>query len=298
MVLSASQVASGNYAAATAATTSFTVGKEATTDAVVASSATIEPGQSVTLTATIKPATSGAPSGTVTFYDNGNPIGSAVTLVSGAAQIQTTALTPGQSNVISVSYSGDGNFLPGAAAMSSPSTITVAQLDFTLGNMGGASQSVAPGDAAMYSFTLAPTFGVYPGAVNFTATGLPLGATAIFSPASIAADGGAQTVTLTVQTATGVPQAIAPQSRRNGLIAFALFFLPLAGTRRMRRAAQRLGRRTCLALFLLLSLGAVAGLTGCGGGNSSFGHAQNYNITVTVTSGAVQHTSNVTLQVQ
>lgn len=95
--------------------------------------------------------------------------------------------------------------------------------------------------------------------MSFAATGLPTGAAVTFSPSSTAANGGAQTVTLTVQ-ASAQAKLDSTISHRGGLIAFALLFLPLAGTRRTRRVAQTLGHRTSLAL-LLLSLGAVAGLS-------------------------------------
>ncbi len=90
-----------------------------------------------------------------------------------------------------------------------------------------------------------------------------------------------------------------PVFPRGGLIAFALLFLPLAGTRRMRHAARKLGRGTSVALLLLLSLGAVAGLSGCGGdGGQSSPTPKSYTIAVTATSGSAQHITYFTLQVE
>ena len=54
-----------------------------------------------------------------------------------------------------------------------------------------------------------------------------------------------------------------------------------------------------MMLVLLTGAVATAGLTGCGSGNGFFGHApQTYNITITATSGAIQHSVNTTLIVQ
>lgn len=299
VVLSASQAANAGYRAATAGT-SFAVGKEAATGAVNASSTVATASQSITLTATVMPVTSGSPSGTVTFYDKGNALGSAVALVNGAAQYVTSTLALGQ-HIITASYSGDANFLANSAISSTTITVSAAPVqNFSMGDTAGPSQSqsVVRGGAATFIFSLAPTNGAYPGAVTFTATGLLTGATATFSPSSIAANAGAQTVTLTVKT-SALAELSQPVSHRSGLIVFALLFLPLAGTRRMRRVAQKLGGRMSLALLLLISLSAIAGLTGCNDSSTPSGPSpQSYSITVTANSGSVQHSSNVILQVQ
>jgi hypothetical protein len=82
-------------------------------------------------------------------------------------------------------------------------------------------------------------------------------------------------------------------------IALGLILLPLAGATRMRRNGRAAGRYVFLMFVLLASAFATAGLTGCGSGNGFFGHApQTYNITITATSGAIQHSVNTTLIVQ
>jgi hypothetical protein len=82
-------------------------------------------------------------------------------------------------------------------------------------------------------------------------------------------------------------------------IALGLLLLPLAGARRMRRNGRAAGRYLFLMLVLLTGAVATAGLTGCGSGNGFFGHApQTYNITITATSGTIQHSVNTTLIVQ
>ncbi|MEO6910543.1 MAG: SMP-30/gluconolactonase/LRE family protein [Edaphobacter sp.] len=222
-------------------------------------------------------------------------------VTSGPATItgNTVTLTGAGTVVLSASQAATATYTTATATTSFTVTAPTV-IDFSMTTPSAQSQSIAAGASATFTFSFAPVGGVYPGPVTFAATGLPTGATATFSPSSLAANAGPQTVTMTVQTSAvaELAQPISHPSHHGGLIAFALLFLPLAGTRRMRRVAQKLGGRASLALLLLLSFGAVAGLTGCNGSpNPLLGQSQSYTITVTATSGGVQHTSNVTLQV-
>ncbi len=73
------------------------------------------------------------------------------------------------------------------------------------------------------------------------------------------------------------------------------FLLPLAGMRRGRRKLQRYG---FLLLFAVLSCGVVTGLSGCGSGGFFNQVVQTYNVTVTGSSGTVQHSATVALTVE
>jgi hypothetical protein len=133
--------------------------------------------------------------------------------------------------------------------------------------------------------------------VTFSATGLPTGATVVFSPNTVATNGGTAPISVSVQTAS---QNHATNQRHGEAAPFALALLvfPLAFFRRIRRC----GIRALLLLFVLLEgLAATAGLSGCGGynGNGFFGQKpQNYTITITATSGSIQHSVSVMLNVQ
>jgi hypothetical protein len=155
---------------------------------------------------------------------------------------------------------------------------------------------VAPGSAANYSFQISPTSGTYPAAVSFSATGLPPGATAVFSPATIAANSGAQQVTLTIQTAGATAKNNSTSFKRAGTtVALGLLILPWFGIRKR----KGLMRMLCVALLLLSGGAFTTLLGGCGSTNGFFGQAQqSYSVTLTATSGSVTQTSVVTLVVE
>jgi trimeric autotransporter adhesin len=178
-----------------------------------------------------------------------------------------------------------------------------------------ASMSVSAGAAASFSLMLTPATGTtLPDPIALTATGLPAGATATFSPATIAAGSSAATaVTLSIQTASA-------QAARNeqpitgnplGPVALGFLLLPLMGIKAARRRL-----RQSLPLVLLavgLSLAAVLGMSGCGGNSATPSPtptptptptpapaAQTYTVVVTATDTTtmIQSMTNLTLTVQ
>gem|GEM_PF-1057744 len=272
-------------------TTTLAVAKQGSNTAVALGATSINPGQSVTLTATITGATSGAPTGTVTFLDGTTVLGTSP-VAGGVATYATTALLSG-SHVITANYSGDSNFAA-SSATSGTKTVTVAPLDFTIAGSGSASLTIAKaGTPAIFTFQVAPTFGSYPGPVTFSVSGLPPFAVTTFSPASIPVNGGATTVTLTVQT-TGLA-ANKITGNRLGSVALALLLLPLSMARRFRKGHPNLNRLFVLTILLVSSAAAGTAMLGCG---TNGGQPKSYDLTITTTSGTVQHTSAVTLTVQ
>jgi hypothetical protein len=295
LTIGASQAATINYAAGTAQTT-IAVAREASQVVVSATASSINPGQSVTLTATVTPAVLGTPTGTVTFFEGTTQIGSPVPVTGGMAQLSTTTLSSG-SDSISATYSGDANFLTSSGSLSGG--ISVAPLTFTM-TASPASQTGPSGTSFAYLLALTPSYGLYPGTVTFSASGLPAGATATFSPNSLAANAGAQSVGMAITTAASTASV---QTLRVGRgmapLALALLLLPLAGTRRMRRQGRRFGRFLCLLLLAMAGVAATTALTGCGSsGYKQTATAKNYTITVTATSGNIQQTSTVDLTLQ
>ena len=207
------------------------------------------------------------------------------------ASFTTSALASGITHALSATYSGDSNFL----TSTSPSSVSipVAAFDFSLNLSGTRTQTVIPGKTASFAFQVSPTYGSYPAQVTFSVAGLPPGATAVFSPArSIPASGGAQNLTLTIQTpsATAQNRALFPRGAASVPLCFLLF--PLFG--------HRGTRRKMLVIFIAaLTFAGASSLSGCGAGNGF--NAQppaSYTLILTATTAQTQHTSSVVLNVQ
>jgi hypothetical protein len=180
--------------------------------------------------------------------------------------------------------------------------------DFTIGLASGAGNAatVFPGGTVAESFTVSPAngAGILTNAIELSASGLPAGATTVFSPVSVPASSGTTTVTLTIQ----VPRASADSewagSNGGGRVAgrlaslsLALLLLPLAG--RLRRGSKRIRRWISALLLAAAGMAAMAGLSGCGAVGGSLGQtAQTYTVTVTGTSGALSHSTTIALTVE
>jgi hypothetical protein len=290
VVVQATQAATLDYTS-TSVQTAITVGKQATQDAITASTTSLQPFQSVTFTATVAPAEFGSPTGTVTFYDNGNLLGAPIAVLNGSASYTTDGLTPGEAHTISMTYAGDANFQGGSASLST--SVSVTALTFTLNSPSSGTLTVPPDGMATYTFTISPTFGSYPATVNFSLAGLPAGATYTFTPPSIAANAGVQTITLTI-TAPAATRLETPLPPRDSRTLWLAGLLPLFLLWRPARRARRAFYPILTLAFLAI---AAAGLSGCGSGG--FKQApKNYNLTITAASGSVQSTMNLVLTVK
>ena len=179
-----------------------------TTTFISTTSTTVSQGTSVTFTATVTPSTA---TGTVSFFNNASTtaLGSA-TLSGGTATFPTTALPVGTDNV-TATYNGDAN--DGVSTSAVAAVVTVTAADFTLSAGTLTPSSVAAGQSASATLTVAPVNGS--GTVNFTpssCTGLPAGATCSFNPGSVTFGGsGSGTTTLTISTAANMA-ASGPQT--------------------------------------------------------------------------------------
>jgi YVTN family beta-propeller protein/predicted outer membrane repeat protein len=294
--ITASQAGDSTYAAATPVVRSLTVNQQPTVISVSASPTAVTPAQAVTLTATVAATIAGTPTGptgAVTFLDNGVQLGAAVNVVNGTATLVVPSLPAGATASITATYSGDGNFL--TSTSSNNASVVVAALDFSFTNTGASAYTAAPGAVATYSFALAPVYGSYAGPVSFSVTGLPTGATASFTPNTVAVGAGATPVVLTVQTAAAIVQSHNSGNNPFGRgIVLALLLLPFMAKRGVREKMK--GR---MLLLVLLMAGLTATLTGCGSTNGYLLQSpQTYTLTVTASSGTLEHNQSVTLIVQ
>jgi hypothetical protein len=82
--------------------------------------------------------------------------------------------------------------------------------------------------------------------------------------------------------------------QRAPVIALGLLVLPFLG-----RRSRKWLRRLALLTIVFAVMGGMGMLTGCGGGGNGGGsQPQTYTVTVTATSGALSHSTTVTLIVQ
>jgi hypothetical protein len=136
--------------------------------------------------------------------------------------------------------------------------------------------------------------------LTLSATGLPAGATASFSPASIPAGSGATAVTMTIQTVN--PQTAHRETNFPGgqLGSMALAFLLLPGIKRVRRRLRTMAGLPMVLAAAALALGAMVCLGGCSSGGFFNQAATHYTVVVTATDTVTgAHSSiNVTLTVQ
>ena len=243
----------------------------------------------VTFTATVS-STASTPTGTVAFYDGATQMGPG-TVTAGVATYTSSSLTTGIHSISAV-YSGDTNY-----QTASSDTLAETIEDFTLalsGGSGAGSVTVSPGAVAAYPLVLTPVGGSrMPAAISLSVTGLSFGATAAFSPASVAIGSAAANVTLKV-TLPGQAAAkpLDGPFRKGSLpVALGLILLPFAA--RLRKAARRWRKLVVLALA---SAALALGLNGCGGGVTL--SPETYTLTITAASGSLSHSMTVKMIVQ
>lgn len=264
----------------------LTVSQAGTTSAVSATASSVLLKSSVTFTANVASATTGTPTGNVTFMDGSTSLGT-VALASGSAQLPISTLAAG-THSITVVYGGDGNFV---GSTSTAYTETVEDFQFNTGSSSVMSATVMPGGLATFSFLMSPSYGNYfPAAVTLSLTGLPAGATYTINPSTITAGSGPTNVVVTVQTAS-------TYSMLRGLptgLTLAILFLPIVGLTRLRRRM----RGIALLAFVMIAVGL--GINGCKGSSSGYfsGQTQTSTLTVTGTSGSLQHSVTLNLTVQ
>ena len=233
--------------------------------------------------------TRGQPGGIVTLLDGANPFASSPLSASGDAAFFSANLSLG-THSFTAAYAGDGNF---QAARSAPALVSIGPVageDFSLASTTPATVNAAPGAAAVFSFAVAPS-GSLASPVVLSASGLPLGATASFSPALLPPGNTVTAFTLTVQTAKQarlrLPGGSAP-------LLFATL-LPL-----LLIAKRRRPRALLLVLATCFTLGCGDRTTHVPGAATSM---QTYIITVTGTAtsstgATLLRSTNVTLIVQ
>jgi hypothetical protein len=165
----------------------------------------INPGANATYTVTIGAqngfggtvalSATGLPSGATAAFSPASVTGSGTSTLT----VSSSGTTPAGSSPITIT--GTSGTLTHTAGV----TLTVTAPDFTIAAAPG-TQTINPGANATYTVTIGAQNG-FGGAVALSATGLPSGATAAFSPASVTGSG---TSTLTITSSGTTPPGSSP----------------------------------------------------------------------------------------
>jgi sugar lactone lactonase YvrE len=282
---------------------------EAPTSVALASSSNPALAQSsITFTATVS-AASGTPTGSVNFLDGTTTLGLG-TLSSRVATFTTSSLAVGAHSITAV-YSGDANF-----TSSSSTALSQSIINYGVGTTGsgGSSQTVPPGGTATYTIDITPTSGTaFPTISTLTVTGLPTGATATLNSSgwtqltntswSLPALATLSDVSLSFHVPAATAATLNGPRSSSGRLPPALaslFLLPFAVL--LRRCGKGPGR-AAFGLLLAVSFATITGLTGCGANNGFYGKGNSsqptsYTVIVTVATGALSHSTDLTLTVQ
>jgi hypothetical protein len=231
---------------------------------------------SVSFTASL-PSYASTQTGTMTFYAGSTALGTA-SISGGSATLTTTALAAGTQSITAV-YSGDADYGPGTS-----NAVSETVQDFTLSfASGNGTVNAPPGGQATYALAVTPTNGtLLPAAVTLSASNLPLGMTASFSPATVNSGSGSTVVSMTI-TLPGSSANERPRSPFGGgalPVVLGLIALPFAG--RWRKGRARLAR---LAVLLAIGAALALGFTGCGAKTAP----HSFSFSVTAASGALSH---------
>lgn len=257
-----------------------------TTVALSAPSVIAGANSTVTLTVTVSGA-SGTPTGTATLF-NGSTKLTTVTLNSGTGTYNySTQSLKGGTYSLTATYSGDATY---ANSNSTPAKLGVQ--DFSLLVSPAAVTVSAPGQSGQAVVTIVP-LGGFSQTVNFSCSGLPVGATCSFTTVS------ATDVSLSITTMAAMRMKD-PLGRGHQWF----YALLLPGLLGILIPAKRGWNRRWLSFVLTLAfLGVTLWLVACGGGGGGSGGgsgtpAGTSTVTVTGTSGTLTHPGTLTLTVQ
>jgi len=170
---------------------------------------------------------------------------------------------------------------------------------------GSSTATISAGQPANFNLSITP-YGAFTGTITMSCTNLPVNAACAFTPASFALGATSTPVSLTITTQQTVRAALRPQhesssrSSSRGALAI-LLLLPAAS-----RARRRFGNAQLVLWLIVLFTGSLV-FIGCSGVSSGSSApietiqktpAGTYSVPVVASSGAVSHSTNVTLVVQ
>jgi len=260
------------------------------TRSVLVAPATAAPGSAITLTATVSSA-GGVPTGNVVFLDGTKQLGTSPLNDASVATLRINTLAAGTHSLTS-SYSGDGKF---AASTSVAVTVVIANADFSLGATPSIATVIA-GSSTQFMLSVVPSGG-FANSVAFSCAPVA-GVTCNFNPAVITPTNGTANTVLTVTTSSSVvhfgllmPDLIGPWTL---FVAMVLLSLAMWRTRSLPYP-----RRPQFAVVVTAVVMLGIAISGCGGSaSSSQVNRGTATINVVAQSGAISHTTTVSVTVQ
>jgi hypothetical protein len=176
--------------------------------------------------------------------------------------------------------------------------------DFSLTSAPG-SVSVAPGATASYNLTISPVGGSFASEVKLACSGLPAQASCSLSPNAVTPGANPAGSTLSITTAASVAAARALRPSRG--VPMLAVWIQLQGIGLLGiilALPKRHGKQLRGRALLLLLIGFLIFMTACAGGTGIAPAPQTgttpgtYTVTVTGSSGSLQHSLSVTLTVK
>jgi hypothetical protein len=168
------------------------------------------------------------------------------------------------------------------------------------------SDTVKAGATATYTLNVSSVGGTFANAIKLSCSGAPANTTCGLSPSSVTPGSNPASVTLTVQT-TAASAELIPLSPAQSWPVYAVWMMQLQGLGLfgiMLAGSKRRTRKLAKLIALVLLVAAMLSMSGCAGGTGIASQSQQgttpgtYTITVSGTSGALQHSVPVTLTVQ
>jgi uncharacterized protein (TIGR03118 family) len=262
------------------------------TTLTLAAPANALPGATVELTATaVSTSTGGVPTGQILFNDGNTILGSAPLDGTGVAVLRISTLAAG-AHTFTATYPGDARF---DVSASTPVVTTIAGKDFSL-DANPPAATVTAGQSTVFNVTVTPAGG-FADPVTFSCPVLT-GITCNFNPPMVTPNGGAATTMMTVTTSA----AVLRYGQTIGWMGFGLFVASfgLIGT----LASFQKRTREPQVVFLRIAAGALTVITlaltlvSCGYTSNGVTNRGTAAIVVTAHSGAISHTTNVSVTVQ
>ena len=214
-----------------------------------------------------------------------------------AVTVNVSATAPASvTNTATLSGGGDSNAANNTA---NDATVITPPPDFSI-SANPASDTVKAGHTGSFTLVLTPVNQPFANAITFTATGLPVKSTFAATPTSVTPGANPGMTDALVYTTAGDPFTGENLPLRHGPIAAILPTVWLLLGLGFRKKWRRKGFGARMLLIGVALASSVVGY-GCAGSASNFKllgtTPGQYTITITATSGTIQHTTTVTLTV-